>query len=365
MQQWVIEDPPYIKRDTKASVDFIGFGLLALWLATMQIVLDKGQEADWFGAEWVRWFTFVSVTAFLGFIIWEFVTDHPVVDLRIFKNRNYATGVMLMTALAAVLYGTVAAQPLFMQTLLGYTALQSGYAISPRGLGAFTITLLVGRVLVGRVRNRILMVTGFALLALSSLWQSQINLDVAWRNVAWPSVLNGVAIGFIFVPLTTVTMGHLAQKQISNATGMFNLMRNLGGSLGIAFVSTMLSRDAQTHQAMMVSHLTAYDPAYGQHLAAAKAAFGAHTAGPGAQRDLHPTHGPGAVVGVRGQFPHLQPVEPVLHPAGLLVQAGQTRRGTVPRRALSPVTGCKLLVSGLSFLVGCLAVHCPTLGAST
>jgi DHA2 family multidrug resistance protein len=258
-------------------VDFIGFGLLALWLATMQIVLDKGQEADWFGAEWVRWFTFVSVTAFLGFIIWEFVTDHPVVDLRIFKNRNYATGVMLMTVLAAVLYGTVAAQPLFMQTLLGYTALESGYAISPRGLGAFVITLLVGRVLVGRVRNRILMVTGFALLALSSLWQSQINLDVAWRNVAWPSVLNGVAIGFIFVPLTTVTMGHLAQKQISNATGMFNLMRNLGGSLGIAFVSTMLSRDAQTHQAMMVSHLTAYDPAYGQHLAAAKAAFGAHT----------------------------------------------------------------------------------------
>ena len=136
MQQWVIEDPPYIKRDTKATVDFVGFGLLAVWLATMQIVLDKGQEADWFGAEWVRWFTFISVTSFLGFIIWEFVTDHPVVDLRIFKNRNYATGVMLMTVLAAVLYGTVAAQPLFMQTLLGYTALESGYAISPRGLGA-------------------------------------------------------------------------------------------------------------------------------------------------------------------------------------------------------------------------------------
>jgi len=217
------------------------------------------------------------VTAFLSFIIWEFVTDHPVVDLRIFKNRNYATGVMLMTVLAAVLYGTVAAQPLFMQTLLGYTALESGYAISPRGLGAFVTTLIVGRLLVGRVRNRYLLITGFLLLSCSSLWQSQINLGVAWRNVAWPSVLNGVAISFIFVPLTTVTMGHLAQRQMSNATGMFNLMRNLGGSLGIAFVSTMLSRDAQTHQAMMTAHLTPYDHAYVQHLAATQAALGAHT----------------------------------------------------------------------------------------
>jgi DHA2 family multidrug resistance protein len=277
MQQWVIEDPPYIKRDKKATVDFVGFGLLAVWLATMQIVLDKGQEADWFGAEWVRWFTLVSVTAFMGFIAWEFTTEHPVVDLRIFKNRNYATGVMLMMVLGAVLYGTVAAQPLFMQTLLGYTALESGYAISPRGLGAFVTTLIVGRLLVGRVRNRYLLITGFLLLSSSSLWQSQINLGVAWRNVAWPSVLNGVAISFIFVPLTTVTMGHLMQRQMSNATGMFNLVRNLGGSLGIAFVSTMISRDAQTHQAMMTAHLTPYDQVYRQHLAAAQAAFGAHT----------------------------------------------------------------------------------------
>ena len=150
-------------------------------------------------------------------------------------------------------------------------------AISPRGLGAFVTTLIVGRLLVGRIRNRYLLITGFILLSSSSLWQSQINLGVAWRNVAWPSVMNGVAISFIFVPLTTVTMGHLAQRQISNATGMFNLMRNLGGSLGIAFVSTMLSRDAQAHQAMMTSHLTPYDRVYVQHIAAAQAALGVHT----------------------------------------------------------------------------------------
>jgi MFS transporter, DHA2 family, multidrug resistance protein len=277
MQQWVIEDPPYIKRDTQATVDFVGFGLLAAWLATLQIVLDKGQEADWFAAVWVCWFTLISVLSFLGFIAWEFITDHPVVDLRIFKNRNYATGVMLMTVLGAVLYGTVAAQPIFMQTLLGYTALESGYAISPRGIGAFITTLIVGRLLVGKVRNRYLLITGFILLASSSLWQSQINLSVAMRNVAWPSVLNGVAISFIFVPLTTVSLGHLAQRQIPNATGMYNLMRNLGGSVGIAFVTTMISRDSQTHQAMMTAHLTPYDRAYVQHVAAAQAAFAAHT----------------------------------------------------------------------------------------
>ena len=277
LQQWVVEDPPYIKRNRAATVDFTGFALLAVWLGTLQIVLDKGQEADWFQADWICWFSAISVAAFVAFLIREFRAEHPVVDLRIFANRNYAVGVMLMTVLGAVLYGTVAAQPIFMQTLLGYPALESGLAISPRGIGAFFTTMVVGRFLVGKVRNRHLLFIGFILLAASSFWQSQINLSIAMRNVAWPSVLNGVAISFIFVPLTTSTMGHLRQMQIPNATGLFNLMRNLGGSIGIAFVSTMIDRDAQIHQAAMVSHLTPYDAAYVQHLAAAKAAFAAHT----------------------------------------------------------------------------------------
>jgi len=275
MAKWVVEDPPYIKRNLAATIDYIGFALLAVWLATLQIVLDKGQEADWFGAEWVRWFTFASVLSFVGFLWWEFQTDHPLVDLRVFKNRNFAIGLVLMTSLAAILYGTTAQLPLFLQTLMGYPALQAGYAMSPRGVAAFFTTFLVGR-LVGKVRMRWLLCIGFVTLSYSSLLLANINLNVSMGSVIWPSIVNGIAISFIFVPLTTTTMGQLAQAQIANASGLFNLMRNLGGSIGIAFVTTMLARGAQVHQALMVGHLTPTDPVFAQRLAGANHLLSQH-----------------------------------------------------------------------------------------
>ncbi len=276
MARWVVEDPPYIKRNIHATIDYIGFGFLAVWLATMQIVMDKGQEADWFGTEWVRWFTLVSIVSFVAFVWWEFTTDHPLVDLHIFKNRNFTIGLILMTSLAAILYGTTASLPLFLQTLMGYPALQSGYAMSPRGVAAFVATWLVGRV-VGKVRSRWLLCFGFFLLAYSSFLLANLNLQVSRAVVIWPSILNGIAISFIFVPLTTSTMSQLAQAQIGNASGLYNLMRNLGGSIGIAFVTTMLARGAQAHQALMVGHLTPSDPAYTARLAAAKGVLAHHT----------------------------------------------------------------------------------------
>jgi len=267
LAQWFVEDPPYIKRDKKAAIDFVGFGLLALWLATLQIVLDKGQEADWFDAEWVRWFTGISAAAMIGFIAREFTVKHPLVDLRILRNRNFAVGLVLITVVVAILYGTTVELPLFLQTLMGYPALQSGYALSPRGAAAFVTTMVVGR-LVGRIRNRWLMCVGFPVLAMASFMLSDINLQVSESAVIWPSVINGVAISFIFVPLTTATMGHLAREQMSNATGLYNLMRNLGGSFGIAFVTTMIARGAQAHQALMTGHLASANPAFTHRLAA-------------------------------------------------------------------------------------------------
>ncbi|HEV2695550.1 MAG TPA: DHA2 family efflux MFS transporter permease subunit [Verrucomicrobiae bacterium] len=275
LAKWLIEDPPYIKRNASASIDFIGFGLLALWLATMQIILDKGQEADWFGAEWVRWSAVVSVISFFAFIWWEFQTDHPLVDLRVFKNRNFTVGLILMTSLAGILYGTTAQLPLFLQTLMGYPALQSGYALSPRGVAAFFTTFLVGRI-VGKVPMRWMLVFGFAMLAYSSFLLAGINLQISMMNIIWPSIINGIAISFIFVPLTTVTMSQLGQAQIGNASGLYNLMRNMGGSFGIAFVTTMLARGAQAHQALMVGHLTPTDPAFAQRFAAAKEMLSQH-----------------------------------------------------------------------------------------
>jgi DHA2 family multidrug resistance protein len=276
LARWLVEDPPYIKRNVNATIDYIGFALLAVWLGTMQIVLDKGQEADWFGAEWVRWFTIVSFISFFAFIWWEFQSDHPLVDLRVFKNRNFTIGLILMTSLAAILYGTTAQLPLFLQTLMGYPALQSGYAMSPRGVAAFITTFFVGR-LVGKMRARWMLCIGFVTLAYSSFLLANINLQISMVNVIWPSIINGIAISFIFVPLTTTTMSQLAQAQIGNASGLYNLMRNLGGSLGIAFVTTMLARGAQTHQALMVGHLTPTDPAFARRFAAAKNVLSQHT----------------------------------------------------------------------------------------
>jgi DHA2 family multidrug resistance protein len=273
--QWLVEDPPYIQRNKSATIDYIGFGLLAVWLATLQILLDKGQEADWFGAVWVRWFTLASVSSFVAFIWWQLRTEHPLVDLKVFKNRNFTIGLILMTTLGAILYGTTAQIPLFLQTLMGYPALQSGYAMSPRGIAAFVTTFFVGRI-VGKVRAKWMLCVGFILLAVSSFMLSNLNLQVSQINVIWPSIVNGIAISFIFVPLTTATMSQLAQQQLGNATGLYNLMRNLGGSIGIAFVTTMLARGAQAHQALMVGHLAPDNPAFRQQFDAAKKLLSHH-----------------------------------------------------------------------------------------
>jgi DHA2 family multidrug resistance protein len=276
LAEWLVEDPPYIKRNLKAAIDYIGFGLLALWLATLQIVLDKGQEADWLGAVWIRWFMAISAVSMIGFIVWEFTVEHPLVDLRILKSRNFATGLMLMTVVGIILYGTTAELPLFLQTLMGYPALQSGYTMSPRGVAAFVTTLFVGR-LVGRIRLRWLLCFGFSMLSLSAFLLSDINLQVSMASVIFPTVLNGVAISFIFVPLTTATMSQLKQQQIGSATGLYNLMLNLGGSIGIALVTTLVARGAQAHQALMVGHLTPTDPVFTQRLAAAQHALAQQT----------------------------------------------------------------------------------------
>ncbi len=277
MAEALVEDPPYLRRNRRERIDFLGFALLAIGLGLLQLILDKGQEEDWFESAWIEWSAIISVVATLLFVVRELVVKHPIVDLRILGNRNFTIGILLMTLMGGVLYGTTAALPIFLQTMMGYPALETGFALSPRGIGAFITTTIVGRI-VGKVRNRYLIITGFLLLTTSSFWLANINLQISISSVIWPSVLNGVAISFIFVPLTTATMGHLRQDQIGNGTGLFNLMRNIGGSVGIAFVATLLARDAQVHQAMMVSHLTPFDPAYRQAVASIKAGL-AHQSG--------------------------------------------------------------------------------------
>jgi DHA2 family multidrug resistance protein len=196
--------------------------------------------------------------------------------LRILRSRNFATGLMLMTVIGIILYGTTAELPLFLQTLMGYPALQSGYTMSPRGAAAFITTFFVGR-LVGRIPLRWLLCFGFSMLSLSSYMLSNINLQVSMASVILPTVLNGVAISFIFVPLTTATMSQLRQREIGSGTGLYNLMLNIGGSIGIALVTTLVARGAQVHQALMVGHMTPSDPAFAQRLHAAQAMLARHS----------------------------------------------------------------------------------------
>jgi DHA2 family multidrug resistance protein len=276
MVQTFVEDPPYLKRAIGKGIDYVGFGLLTAWLATLQIILDKGQEVDWFAAAWIRALAVIAVAAFVAFVLREMQTAEPIVNLRVLANRNFAVGTLLIAILGIVLYGLVALLPLFLQTLMGYPALQSGLAVSPRGVGALLAMFIVGR-LVGLLDTRILLTVGFGLLAVSGVLFGRINLDIGMASVVWPNILSGVAIGFVFVPLATVAMGTLRPEQIGNASGIFNLMRNLGGSVGISLVTTWVARQAQVHQAMLVQHLTAYDPAMQQWLGTAQPALANHT----------------------------------------------------------------------------------------
>jgi DHA2 family multidrug resistance protein len=273
-----IEDPPYARAQKRTSIDYFGFALLAIWVAALQIILDKGQQVDWLASHLVRWLAVIGVVGLIAFLWRELSTEHPIVDLRVWKNRNFAMGTGMMTILGVVLYGTTALLPLFLQTVLGYSALQSGLTVSPRGFGSIVGMLVVGR-LFGIIDGRTLIVIGFCILAYSTSLFGALSLDIASGNVMWPNIFNGFSTALIFVPLTTLTMGTLANDQMGNATGIFNLMRNLGGGVGIATVTTLLARRAQVHQNIMVGHLTPYNPAYQSWMANVMSKFGG---GPGA-----------------------------------------------------------------------------------
>lgn len=268
-----VEDPPYLKQIKKVAIDYWGFCFLVLWLGFAQIVLDKGQIEDWFGSTWIGVGTTVSLVAMAAFIIRELRTPHPLVDLRIFNNRNFAIGVFLMMLMGGILYGSTVSLPIFLQQLMGYTAFLAGIALSPRGIGAFISSSIVGRI-IGKFDDRLLLVAGFSLLAISSFWLSLINPETSMRNIIMPVVVNGVAISLIFVPMMTMTMGSIPREQMGNATGIFNLLRNLGGGIGISVIISFIARSAQQHQARLVAHLNPYSTTYQDHLNALKSILG-------------------------------------------------------------------------------------------
>jgi len=256
-----VHDPHYVRSARPARIDGIGFGLMAVGLAALQIILDKGQEDDWFSAVWIRWFSLICIVSLVAFVFWELRSDHPIVNLRVLKNRNFAVGTVLITLMGVVIYSPLALLPEFLQVLLGYPALDSGLAQSPRGVGAFLMLPLIG-FLTGRLDARKLIAVGFIVAGAAIFMFGNINLNIGIMSIALPNFLQGLGMSMVFVPLTTITTATLPNDQIANATGIYNLMRNIGGSTGISMVTTMLARGAQAHQTILVAHMTPYDAVY-------------------------------------------------------------------------------------------------------
>lgn len=250
-------DPPYIRRPD-AKVDGWGIGLLAIWIAALQIMLDKGQQEDWLSSNLIRGLAIVGAMFVAAFLIREFTVADPVVNLRVFRSRTFSAGVTLITIVGVVLYGSLVILPIWLQTLLGYPSLQAGMALAPRGMGSLLMMPLVGAIL-NRFDPRKLLMLGVGVGAYTLYRFSTLNLNAGYWDFFWPQFLQGMSLALLFVPLTTVTMNPIPREQIGNASSLFNLMRNLGGSVGIAAVTTLNERFAQKHINVLASHVTPYD----------------------------------------------------------------------------------------------------------
>jgi DHA2 family multidrug resistance protein len=271
MMQTFIFDPAYIRRSGE-RVDWTGIGFLALGIGALQIFLDKGQEDDWFASHVIVMLAVVSTLALVALIVHELRVEHPVVDLRVFRERTYATGVFLMTVVGFVLYGSLVLLPILLQTLLGYPALQAGIAMAPRGVGSFIAMPIVG-LTVGRIDARRLLAAGIVGGALTLYWLSALNLQAGYWDVFWPQFVQGISLSLLFVPLTTITMDPIPRESMGNATSIFNLMRNIGGSLGIAVATTVLGRRQQLHTSVLGAHVDVYSPQARAFLEQMRAAF--------------------------------------------------------------------------------------------
>ncbi len=278
MTQRFIFDPPYIKRSTN-RVDYWGIGMLAVWVGALQVVLDKGQEEDWLGSSMIAGLVVVAIIFIVLFIWREWVAGSPVVNLRVFKERTYATGVLLMTALGFALYGSLVILPIWLQTLLGYPALQAGLAMAPRGMGSMLGMPVVGSIS-GRVDNRKLLACGLGVCAYTMYSFSRLSLDAGYWDLFWPQFMQGIGLSLIFVPLTAVTMAQIRRENMGNATSLFNLMRNLGGSVGIAAAATLQERYAQKHQNYLVEHVSRFNPNVTSMVAGLRSMFASQGGGP-------------------------------------------------------------------------------------
>jgi len=258
MARYFIFDPSYLKRG-KASIDYWGLALLTLGIGSLQVVLDKGQQDDWFSSSFIITFSIISVISLILFIYAELKHEHPIVNLRLFKDAAFASGNFIMFMVGFCLYGSVVMLPLFLQTLMGYSATMAGLVMAPGGIASVIVMPIVGAYIRRRSGRRIIL-AGLALGAVSLFLMRGFTLEASYWDFMWPRVMLGAALGMIFPPLTRATLANIPRVEMGNATGMYNLLRNIGGSVGIALSATMLTRLAQFYQANLAGHVNPYNP---------------------------------------------------------------------------------------------------------
>src|SRR5580692_914842 len=275
----LIQDPPFLKRRklSETNIDYVGLGFVALGLGALQIVLDKGQRDDWFESHFIVTLSIIAAVSLVFVVIWEWRHKDPIIDLHLFRDRTFAVSNLLMFMLGFALLGSTLLLPLFMQTMLGYTAQQSGLALMPGGFVIMLLLPLVG-FLLSRYTPRWLLLFGLIVLSTSLFNMSRFYLQIDFRTVVMARVFQAVGMAFLFVPINTAAYAFLPREKNNAASGLMNLARNMGGSVGISLVTTMLDRRTQVHLNYLSRNLSASNPAFQSMLQGATQAMRAHGA---------------------------------------------------------------------------------------
>ena len=260
----LVEDPPYLKaaKQTTGRVDWPGLGLLAIGIGAAQVVLDKGEREDWFSSSFINTFVITSVVCLVVAFFWELHHENPVIDIRLFRNRNFAVSCVMMFMLGVALFGGTVLIPQLVQTLMGYTAQQAGEVLSPGAIVIIVLLPFIG-MMVGRLDPRKLIAIGWTLAGLAMFYMVHtMNLGMSFREVILLRVYQMVGVAFLFVPIQTMCYVGIPPGKNNNVSGMTNLARNMGGSIGISLVTTLLARRGQFHQNRLAAHTSNYDPAF-------------------------------------------------------------------------------------------------------
>src|SRR6202795_5078502 len=260
----LVSDPPHMKRASLKSgfrIDYIGIGFISLGLGSMQIILDKGQRDDWLSSNFIRIFFGLMLVGIISAIVWELREKHPVVDLRMLKDRNFAIATTAMFFLGFVLYSTTVLIPQLLQQLLGYSAEMAGLALSPGGAVIMVMMPIVG-ILVSRVDTRILISFGCTVSAIALFVMAGWNLNLDYKHAVLGRMLQSFGLAFLFIPINVVAFSFVPKEQTNMGTGIINLARNIGASVGIATVTTLLERRTQVHESQLMEHVNVYSSAY-------------------------------------------------------------------------------------------------------